>query len=51
MNIWTLTSVKGVVSDAESVYSPGRSKRKNAMMIMLATARKKCASRGRCWAM
>ena len=41
MKSWTSPRVKGVVSDGESVYSPGRRRKKNAMMIMSATASKK----------
>lgn len=47
MKSWTSPRVKGVVSDLESVYSPGRRRKKNAMMIMSATARSKWLSAGR----
>jgi hypothetical protein len=35
---WTSVSVKGVVSDDVPVYSPGRSRKKNARQIMSAMA-------------
>ena len=48
MNSWTFPEVKDVVSDLESVYLPGCSKKKNAMIIMSAVARRKCASGRKC---
>ena len=48
---WTSPKWKGVVSEVASVYSPGRSRKKNAMMIMSAVASNVLAEGGRCWAM
>ena len=42
---------KGNVSDGASVYSPGRRRKKNAMMIISAKAQRKTESGGKCWAM